>query len=596
MAGKEYWLKRALRREAESYLRGAALSLKLFKEYERAAREIRKQINDFYARYASENGLSYEEAVKELNRKERQEWKGTIGDYVNRINNETDPEVKARLTAELDALSYSSQQSRLMAMEAQIQMTLNELYARGVAEMKAEFGETFKEAYYKKVYDIQQRVGFAREFAKVNTRMVEDVVSYPWSGSNFSERLWKNNQALIFNVREIITQGFIRGTGISEMSKQLSEKMGQSFKNAERLVRTETNYFHNEAEKRAYKAAGVKEYEFVATLDSRTSTICQELDGKHFKLEDAKVGENFPPMHPHCRSTTIEYDPEDALDWYNSGEPMPHNMTYEEWKEKYVGKDDVVDDPGDDQDPGSSTGPKTKSVPGGKQPKLVGAKPDPVPDVEPEPEPEPAPVFEPAKTREEAQKWVYEKMNIQADYSKYNIDVANAVNQEISKATELFGELTHLKSVGTFPKGYSTSWKGAYVESKKSLWLRNVSQKDSLEKLGAIAKQQHMIGFWSTPSEMHTIRHEIGHAVAATIRARNTPESIAAMKQIDDLRRKIQADVLKAKAGTNGYIPYLSKYGFTNTSEFIAECIAEYMNGSPRETARTVVNILRGII
>ncbi|GAE89517.1 hypothetical protein [Acetivibrio straminisolvens] len=224
MAGKEYWLKRALRREAESYLRGAALSLKLFKEYERAAREIRKQINDFYARYASENGLSYEEAVKELNRKERQEWKGTIGDYVNRINNETDPEVKARLTAELDALSYSSQQSRLMAMEAQIQMTLNELYARGVAEMKAEFGETFKEAYYKKVYDIQQRVGFAREFAKVNTRMVEDVVSYPWSGSNFSERLWKNNQALIFNVREIITQGFIRGTGISEMSKQLSER------------------------------------------------------------------------------------------------------------------------------------------------------------------------------------------------------------------------------------------------------------------------------------------------------------------------------------------------------------------------------------
>ncbi|GAE89519.1 hypothetical protein [Acetivibrio straminisolvens] len=109
-------------------------------------------------------------------------------------------------------------------------------------------------------------------------------------------------------------------------------------------------------------------------------------------------------------------------------------------------------------------------------------------------------------------------MNIQADYSKYNIDVANAVNQEISKATELFGELTHLKSVRTFPKGYSTSWKGAYVESKKSLWLRNVSQKDSLEKLGAIAKQQHMIGFWSTPSEMHTIRHEIGHAVAATIR------------------------------------------------------------------------------
>ena len=40
-------------------------------------------------------------------------------------------------------------------------------------------------------------------------------------------------------------------------------------------------------------------------LDSRTSKICNELDGKRFKVKDRQAGTNYPPMHPFCRSTTI---------------------------------------------------------------------------------------------------------------------------------------------------------------------------------------------------------------------------------------------------------------------------------------------------
>lgn len=76
------------------------------------------------------------------------------------------------------------------------------------------------------------------------------------------------------------------------------------------------------------------EYEYVATLDSRTCEVCAALDGKHFKLKDAQAGVNYPPMHPNDRCTTVEYDPDDALDWYNSGKKMPENMTYEEWAER----------------------------------------------------------------------------------------------------------------------------------------------------------------------------------------------------------------------------------------------------------------------
>jgi NAD+--asparagine ADP-ribosyltransferase len=38
----------------------------------------------------------------------------------------------------------------------------------------------------------------------------------------------------------------------------------------------------------------------------RTSNICKELHNKTFEVKNAKVGENYPPMHPNCRSTTNE--------------------------------------------------------------------------------------------------------------------------------------------------------------------------------------------------------------------------------------------------------------------------------------------------
>lgn len=331
---REYWAQRAIQREQEAYDRGSALVAKIFDEYETAAKAIRLQINDFYARYAGKYGLTYKQAVRLLSRKEFQEWKSTLKTYIERIAAEKDPTVKAFLQMQLDALSTNSRITRLQALLGQIDLKLNDLYTEGVRLMKEEFGDEFTEGYYKKLYDIQSRVGFIHEIAKIDESVIDDILSYPWSGAIFSERLWQNKQALTFHVREILTQGAIQGKSTSELSEQLSNRMGQSYKAAERLVRTEMAYFHGESDKRAYKAAGVQQYEYVATLDSRTSEICASLDGKHFKLSDAETGVNYPPMHPNCRSTTVEYDPDDALDWYNSGEKMPENMTYSEWAEK----------------------------------------------------------------------------------------------------------------------------------------------------------------------------------------------------------------------------------------------------------------------
>lgn len=336
MTNKEYWIKRALQREQEAYLKGAGLSAKMFQEYESAAKAIRREVEGFYSKYAGKYGLTYDQAVRLLNRKEFQEWKADLATYVDRIAAVQDPKVKRLLTAELDALSANSSISRLEALQGQIDLILNDLFDKGVAQMKEEFGDLFVEGYYKKCYDLQSRAGFFNEISKIDYSAIESVVSYPWSGAMFSDRLWQNKQALIFNTREILTQGIIQGKSIGTMSTALSAKMGQSYKNAERLIRTEANHIHSESDRAAYKEAGVEEYEYVATLDGRTCEICGALDGKHFKVKDAQPGVNYPPMHPNDRCTTVEYDPDDELDWLNSGKPMPKNTTYEEWYNQQV--------------------------------------------------------------------------------------------------------------------------------------------------------------------------------------------------------------------------------------------------------------------
>ena len=86
------------------------------------------------------------------------------------------------------------------------------------------------------------------------------------------------------------------------------------------------------------EAAGLKEYEFLATLDHRTTPRCQALDGTIHLLEEYMPGSNAPPMHPRCRST-ISAVTEGGTRTAKVGVKsirVPAEMTYAEYKRVYV--------------------------------------------------------------------------------------------------------------------------------------------------------------------------------------------------------------------------------------------------------------------
>lgn len=55
----------------------------------------------------------------------------------------------------------------------------------------------------------------------------------------------------------------------------------------------------------AFQDAGVKKYQFIATIDGRTTEACRSLHLKIFNMSALKLGENAPPIYPPphpCRS------------------------------------------------------------------------------------------------------------------------------------------------------------------------------------------------------------------------------------------------------------------------------------------------------
>lgn len=212
--------------------------------------------------------------------------------------------------------------------------------------------ETIKNAYYKTIYDTGVGLKINPAFSRLDNRAVNQVLNTKFLGGNYSERIWKNTDKLANTLKEVIGSAIARGESYSKTARGIRERFGVTQYEATRLVQTETCYFQNQAEIEALKTMGIEKYKFIATLDSRTSDICREHDKKVYNIEDAKAGENLPPLHPNCRSTVSaylgeEYESAIRIARNEDGEnEYVDNVPYNEWLKRIenetLGREPIV--------------------------------------------------------------------------------------------------------------------------------------------------------------------------------------------------------------------------------------------------------------
>ena len=343
MKNSEYWKNRFVEMEEATHQTSLKKTMDIQEQFDKSQKIIEEKINAWYQRYANNNNISLLEARKSLNDKELKELKWDVEEYIKKGRENA---FSGEWVKELENASAKAHISRLEALELQCRQQAETAFGNLNDEVSKHIKDVYKDSYYRTAFEIQKGVGVGSNFATLNDKLIEKVVNKPWlaDGKNFSDRIWGNKTQLINQLHTSLSQMCITGAGPDKAISQIASKMNVSKANAGRLVMTESAYFSSTAQRECFKELDVERYEIVATLDGHTSDICQEMDGKVFKMSEYEEGVTAPPFHVNCRSCTAPYFDDEftkgeqraARDEEGDTYYVPADMTYKEWKKKYV--------------------------------------------------------------------------------------------------------------------------------------------------------------------------------------------------------------------------------------------------------------------
>lgn len=348
MKTADYWKNRFEQIEKICHDKGAVSYREIEEQYRKAQKEIESQISVWYQRFAVNNGITMQEARRLLTSGELAELKWDVNEYIKYGRQNA---IDGKWMKQLENASAKTHISRLEALKLQVQQQVEVAFGNQLDSIDSTMRAVYSMGYMHTAFEIQKGVGVGHNFAALNQRLIDEVLKRPWAsdGKNFSDRVWSNKQKLINELNTTLSQGVILGKDPSKIISAMSKKLDVSKTAAGRLVMTESAAFASRAQEDCFKELDVEEYEIVATLDSHTSEICQDMDGKVFKMSERQIGVNAPPFHVNCRTTTAPH----FDDWEELGIDRERvarndkgekyfvdgNTTYKEWEEQYVNKD-----------------------------------------------------------------------------------------------------------------------------------------------------------------------------------------------------------------------------------------------------------------
>lgn len=337
----KYWQKRFEQLEESRYKINDKVRQEVEREYERAIKRIEKEIRVFYHKFADNNGVTYSRAKKMLNARELKEFKWDVWEYIEKAQENA---IEGNWIKELENASIRFRISRLEALELKIRAIVNDMENTVLEKVDNHITNSYQSTYYHTAFEIQKGIGVGWDIAAVVPSHIVMIKSKPWTadGTNFSKRIWgKHRPELIKYLEKELAQALIQGRHPNELVEDMAKRFNVTKKQASNLVMTESAYIASVAQKDCYNELDVEEYEIVATLDTRTSKICQDMDGEVFKISEYEPWVTAPPFHNFCRTVTAPYF-EDATDkrWYRDAEGntgyVDAKMKYHEWYNKYV--------------------------------------------------------------------------------------------------------------------------------------------------------------------------------------------------------------------------------------------------------------------
>lgn len=253
--------------------------------YARMYQEAQKEIDAFYGRYATQEGISINEAKKRVDKMDVRAFE----EQAKRLVAERDFSKEANERLRLYNLTMKV--NRLEYLKAQMGWKLVE----GFDAVGKDTASTLNQAA---VDEFRRQAGILGLTLDREIHDAEAIVNASFQNARFSDRIWMYHDALRDELSKALTTGLIQGKSRVELARQVQKRFGSSRYNTERLIRTEMARVQTEAQIQSFNRGGFTHYIYIAR--ETACDICKPLDGKVFSVNDVQIATNAPPMHPHC--------------------------------------------------------------------------------------------------------------------------------------------------------------------------------------------------------------------------------------------------------------------------------------------------------
>lgn len=317
MNSQEYWKKRETEAKKHNIQDEEEYNRQIQEIYENMLDQINKEINGFYARYAKKEKITMAEAKRRADQLDIKAYERKAKKYV------ATKDFSDQANEEMRIYNLTMKVNRLELLKANIGLEM----VSGFDEMQKYFDKKLSE---RTIEEFRRQAGILGASVMENGKMVHAIVNASFQNATYSERIWGYQGMLKAEIQGLLVSGLIGGKNPKVLARHLEKRFGVSRSNAERLMITELARVQTEAQKQSFIRNGFEEYEYVACSKTDICSVCQALDGKHFKIEDMMPGTNAPPMHPRCHCSVAAYeDSEDYEKWLDF---LDQGGTTEEWE------------------------------------------------------------------------------------------------------------------------------------------------------------------------------------------------------------------------------------------------------------------------
>ena len=317
MGSYDYWRNRENEQHKHNITEEKKYNQELNKIYKDMMDECKRSINNFYAKYASENGITMAEAKKRASKLDIEEYARKAAKYVK-----TKDFTKEANDA-MKIYNLTMKVNRLELLKADLGLEL----AKGHSKIYQLFYKALKK---RSIDEFKRQSGILGKTVQNNTKLANSIVNASFHNATFSDRIWMHQDLLKNDLNKLLQIGLIQGKNPKTLATELRKRFNVKQSDAERLMQTELARVQTDAQKKSYIENGFDEYEYIACGSSDVCDTCKLMDGKVFKVKDMMPGLNAPPMHPRCHCSTAPHidraEYESWLDFLEKG------GTTEEWE------------------------------------------------------------------------------------------------------------------------------------------------------------------------------------------------------------------------------------------------------------------------